>query len=255
MSAEKITTQEKMRPYLYQLEKGKARLEVFLDKEKTPAGSMLLASVLERKTRELIIDELIPFSKNKDIAKAQRVLLRGKIDGCSLTFACRYLRPLDYQGSPAHALSYPEQLSYNQLREYFRVSAKGVRNSVQLLDTGEEQQPLAEGILFDISKGGVAVEFADAQLHIPQDQPLLLRLEFSDEDIIESAGERGQRLRFSIPVQAKAELPIPAGRPGGVPNKRVGFMFTDINMNSHEMVVMGKVVFAIQLRTLRNKAN
>jgi c-di-GMP-binding flagellar brake protein YcgR len=248
MSAEKITVHEKMKPYFYQLEKGKARLEIFFDKNKVPAASTLLTTRMEKKTQELIIDELIPFSKNDEISKVQRILVRGKIDGCSLTFATRYLRSLSYEGSPAHALAFPDLLNYNQLREYFRVSAKGVSNSVQLIARGKEEKLLAEGNLFDISKGGVSVEFEDRDLGIAPDDHVLLRLEFSDEDIIEGSGERGNRLRFSIPVQVKSEQASANPK-----KKRVGFMFTEINMNSHEMVVMGKVVFAIQRRLLRNK--
>ncbi len=249
MSAEKISVHEKMRPYFFRLEKGKARLEVFFDKEKIPGGSMLLATVLEKKKHELIIDELIPFSKNKDIAKTQRIIVRGKIDGCTLTFTSHFLRTFDYEGSTAHALAFPEVLTYNQLREYFRVPTRGVTNLVKLISQDDAEVTLAEGSLFDISKGGVSVEFENADLGVNPEDHVLLHMTFTDEDIVESAGEHHDRIQFQIPVQVKSERLMKLSR-----KKRVGFMFTDINMNSHDMVVLGKVVFAIQRRLLRNKA-
>lgn len=277
MSAEKITLPEKMKPYLFQLEKSKARIELFFDKNKVPGGSMLLTTVVEKKRRELIIDELIPLALNKQIGKSEKIVVRGMIEGCSLTFATRYLRSLDYQGSPAHALALPEAITYNQLREYFRVPALGVHNRVELLLVDADKETLlAEGNLFDISKGGVSVEFQnvelstatqdkehsrppenavsvefqDLDLTITPADKVLLRLEFTDEDIAESAGSRSGPVVFKVPVVVKSERLLKAAH-----KKRLGFMFTDVNMNSHEMVELGKVVFAIQRRILRNKAD
>lgn len=273
MPIEEITSLDRMKRSFTQLEQEKSRLELTFDDQPSSAATSLLSAVFEPKRAELIVDELIPLSANKRLSSAKAIQVRTVVDGGELRFTTQYLRSLVHERVEAHALAVPKVIFFHQLREYFRVPALGVKSVIEfLLVSGDVERVVAEGQLFDISKGGVAVDFkqlvpeltaplqppappqetspppttAEATTQPAQEQ-LNIRMRFSEKDLVESTGRREDTVVFRLPVTARSQQEL------GARGKRVGFKFGDPIDNGQELDALGRLVFAIQRRMLRNK--
>ncbi|MFZ9889274.1 MAG: flagellar regulator YcgR PilZN domain-containing protein, partial [Myxococcota bacterium] len=229
MPIEEITSADRVKRWFSQLEQERSRLELTFEGQQSSAASTLLAAVFEPKRAELILDELIPLPLNKLLPSAKTISVRAVIDGGELRFSTQYLRSLVHDRVQAHALALPKVLHIHQLREYFRVPAAGVKcNIAFLLVNGDTERAVAEGQLFDISKGGVAVDFKEVAPQVtallqraptqPEDgtstkegegemeaeDELLIRMHFSDKDLVESTGRRDESGVFRLPVIARS---------------------------------------------------
>lgn len=255
-----------------QLEREKARLELYVDGSGEPAISVLVGFINEPKRAEVLIDELLPSPANNRLARSGEVDVRASVEGGEMRFSTRFLRSLKHNGHPAHALAIPKSLIHHQMREYFRVPTAGVKSVVEVLVGGPEgERVVGSGKLFDVSKGGIAAEFkelamvgspsvsaggegaqaapegADARQSLSADQ-VAIRIRFSDQDLLQSAGVRSTEVAFKLPVTIRTRKPLGGGR-----GQRVGFMFTDVKEHTQELETLGKLVFAIERRMLRSK--
>ncbi|MFZ9887982.1 MAG: hypothetical protein ACO3JL_10810, partial [Myxococcota bacterium] len=87
------------------------------------------------------------------------------------------------------------------------------------------------------------------EMELEAEDELLIRMHFSDKDLVESTGRRDESGVFRLPVVARSQQDL------GTRGRRVGFMFRDASSHTQELDALGRLVFAIQRRMLRGKGN
>jgi len=118
------------------------------------------SSIIAVKSEGVFLDKLTPALGHKLLMENKALKAFANLRGIKTSFQSTVIQSGDANGIPYYKCVLPGELYYPQKRQYHRCSMKGTGKISFQAAYGEEQEPL-DGILYDISRGGIGVLIHD----------------------------------------------------------------------------------------------
>lgn len=152
---EQITQPEIMTGYLHRLLRAHVLLSVTVPGTNRAYNSIIIDVNSEQ--RQLLLDALHPESGHNEVMKLREFSATAHHDGVKIGFKGKIKELVDDSGKPAYLLDYPAVLLYHQQRAAYRAPVS-MGEHVAIKVRNEDNQ-IAQGLIHDISQGGLGLQF------------------------------------------------------------------------------------------------
>jgi len=106
------------------------------------------------------IDELIPLRGHALLTRSRTATIHTRLRGVNISFTTEMVGSGHASGAAFYQLRLPVNLKYSLQRAFYRAEVGANRHFPVLLGQ-DEQDPVLEGMLYDISAGGIGFKISD----------------------------------------------------------------------------------------------
>jgi len=118
------------------------------------------------------LDKLFPESGHKLALKSGKLNIHTILNGIEISFNGVLISSVGNESDALYELALPEKLFYRQRRSTYRVPVS-VAQGIQVTMFNKQEEP-SQGILSNLSIGGLCAQFEKNTIHFPQEKGLRL---------------------------------------------------------------------------------
>ncbi|MCK4871031.1 MAG: flagellar brake protein [Gammaproteobacteria bacterium] len=155
VNIEHITQPEIMSGYLYRLQRAHTLLSVHIPGIDRSYNSIIID--VDADKNQMMLDVLHPESGHKEVMKLKEFSVNAHHEGIKLSFNGYIKELFNDDGKPAYLIDYPASLDYHQQREAYRAPVS-MGDNVEI-KINNESNMLSQGLITDISLGGLGLQF------------------------------------------------------------------------------------------------
>lgn len=148
-SSETITGEDKIASLLKRMSKHYSPFTIKIAGHKHEYSSC----IVDVETPYILLDELMPNSGHEKLVSERNIFATGKLEGIDIKFETSLVRVDESKNVITYYMKLPEEVSYHQRRQAYRVRIPMSKDLRVLIDTGNDE--LSIGELKDLSHGGV----------------------------------------------------------------------------------------------------